>query len=307
MRVKLKNIICTTDFSDFSNQTLPYGIGLAKEFGAKLYVCHVIDLPSTPSIYGEAYLAPEAQQVQLVNKAQEQLKQLIGEKPVNWVPLVTIGHTVDEISRMVEEKDADIVISATHGRSGLKRFILGSVTERLMQTLSCPLLVVRSPEHGFINAQSEEIRLHRILVGCDFSPDSNMAFQYGLSLAQEFQSELYLVHVIGRHAYEDMLVSETPTIESPLQDLHTQVEGKLMSMVPEDARNWCTPKTDLLTGQPSEELIDYAVLFDIDLIVLGVRGHSLKEKLLVGSTTDRVVRQAPCPVLSVCPKTRTRT
>ena len=73
-------------------------------------------------------------------------------------------------------------------------------------------------------------------------------------------------------------------------------------MVPEEARTWCNPVTALLAGQPHEELIKYAVVNDIDLIVLGVRGHSLVETLFVGSTTDRVLRRAPCPVLSVQPK-----
>lgn len=72
-------------------------------------------------------------------------------------------------------------------------------------------------------------------------------------------------------------------------------------MVPEDARDWCKPKVTLLGGQPHEELTKYAVVNNLDLIVLGVRGQSLVEKLFVGSTTDRVIRRAPCPVLSVRP------
>jgi nucleotide-binding universal stress UspA family protein len=70
-------------------------------------------------------------------------------------------------------------------------------------------------------------------------------------------------------------------------------------MVPEEARAWCTPVPTLLAGAPHEELTKYAVVNDIDLIILGVRGHGLVETVLVGSTTDRVIRRAPCPVLSV--------
>jgi nucleotide-binding universal stress UspA family protein len=73
-------------------------------------------------------------------------------------------------------------------------------------------------------------------------------------------------------------------------------------MVPEEARTWCNPVTTLLAGQPHEELVKYAVVNGLDLIVLGVRGHSLVETLFVGSTTDRVLRNSPCPVLSVQPK-----
>ena len=127
MRVQMKNILCATDFSDFSNHTIPYGVALAKEFDAKLYICHVIDLSSI-AIYGEFQLNPVDQQNRIRKQATEQLDHIIGEQPVKWEPLITVGHTADEVSRLVEEKGIDLVIAATRGRSGLKRLILGSVT-----------------------------------------------------------------------------------------------------------------------------------------------------------------------------------
>jgi nucleotide-binding universal stress UspA family protein len=83
-------------------------------------------------------------------------------------------------------------------------------------------------------------------------------------------------------------------------DLQARVEDKLKNMVPTEAFNWCTPQTVLLDGPSHEELIRYAKTNEMDLIVLGVRGQGLVERLFIGSTTDRVVRQTPCPVLSVC-------
>ena len=76
---------------------------------------------------------------------------------------------------------------------------------------------------------------------------------------------------------------------------------QLNALVPEEAHNWSNPQTSLLAGQPPEEIIKYAVLNNVDLIVLGIRGHGLVESILVGSTTERVARQAPCAVLSVRP------
>lgn len=300
MRVQVKNIICSTDFSDYSNYAVTYGIALAKEFAAKLYVCHVIDL-SSATMYGEGFSDPLEQQSRITNYSWEYLERLIGEQPFDWEPLIKIGRTANEIARIVEEKGVDLAILATHGRSGLKRFILGSVTERLMRMLPCPLLIVRSPEHDFVSPVKQEIRLQRILVGCDFSPDSSLAFQYGLNLAQEFQSELHLAHVIQPPVYKDLLKPGIEPAEELQQDLRDQLYEKLINMVPEESRNWCTPITTLLAGQPYEELTKYAVVHNVDLIVLGVRGHSIVETLFVGSTTDRVIRQAPCPVLSVRP------
>jgi nucleotide-binding universal stress UspA family protein len=85
------------------------------------------------------------------------------------------------------------------------------------------------------------------------------------------------------------------------QDLASDLKEKLSNMVPEEARTWCKPVINLLAGQPHEEITKYALVNSVDLIVLGVRGHTLVETLFVGSTTDRVMRRAHCPVLSVQP------
>jgi nucleotide-binding universal stress UspA family protein len=299
--MQFNQIICATDFSDFSNRTVNYGIALAKEFDSKLYVCHVIDLSSV-AIYGEFQLDPVGLQDRIMQDANEQLEELIGKKQIEWEPLITVGHAADEISRLVEEKDIDLVITATRGRSGLKRLILGSVTERLMRTLSCPLLVVHSPKKEFVTSDDQEVKIESILVGCDFSPDSGVAFEYGLSLAQEFQSELHLTHVIETPVYQELHKTESPVEEEIQQEIHSRLLQKLQDMVPEEARNWCKPRTSLLNGHPYEELAKYAEKNEMGMIVLGTRGHGLVKSLFIGSTTDRVVRRAPCPVLSVSRK-----
>jgi nucleotide-binding universal stress UspA family protein len=304
MRVLLKRILCATDFSDFSNHAIPYGIALAREFKAKLYVSHVIDL-SSAAIYGEAVFALEEQQSRMTSYAHKEMTRLMGQESLEWEPLITVGNPANEIARLAADKQIDLAIAASHGRSGLRRLILGSVTERLMRTLPCPLWVVRSPEPGFVAPATQAIQLKKILVGCDFSPDSSLAFEYGLSLAQEFQAELHLAHVVEPPLYDD-LIKPSESGESFRQRLQTTMLEKLNSMVPEEARTWCNPVTALLAGQPHEELIKYAVVNAMDLVVLGVRGHSLVETLLIGSTTGRVMRAAPCPVLSVQPMSHVR-
>jgi nucleotide-binding universal stress UspA family protein len=106
--------------------------------------------------------------------------------------------------------------------------------------------------------------------------------------------------VVEPPLYDD-LIKPSESRETFRQRLKKTVQERLSSMVPEEARTWCNPVTALLAGQPHEELIKYALVNDMDLVVLGVRGHSLVETLLIGSTTGRVMRGAPCPVLSVQP------
>ncbi|MCU0559533.1 MAG: universal stress protein [Desulfobacterales bacterium] len=295
MRMRFHNVMCATDFSDFSNRTLPYGAAIAQEFGAKLYVCHIIDLTAL-TIYGEFQIDPVGQQDRIRQEADAQLRKMLAPHPIEWEPLIAVGQPATEIARLVEEKGIDLVISATRGRSGLKRLVLGSVTQRLMRILNCPLLAVQGAEPGPPGAGAARIRLKRILIGCDFSTDSALALNYGLSLAQEFEAELHLVHVVEPPVYEEFLSPSEQAEKFVLTDV---VKEKLEGLVPEEARNWCSLKFGVLRGRPYEELVAYAMAHEIDMIVLGIRGYGMVKSLLMGSTTDRVVRNAPSPVLAV--------
>jgi nucleotide-binding universal stress UspA family protein len=295
MRMQLRGILCATDFSEHSNRTIPYGVAIAREFDARLYVCHVIDL-SAVAMYGEFQLDPIGQQERIRQQAYELLSQMPGLNAVAWEPLICIGQPAAEIARIVEEKGVDLVIACTRGHSGLRRLILGSVTQRLMRTLSCPLLAVQGAEEGFIDPAAGAIRLKKILVGSDFSDDSILALNYGLSLAQEFEAELHLIHVMEPPVYPEFLSPAEQTQDLVRTDVFKE---KLDALVSGDARNWCSLKLAVLRGQPYEELVAYAVAQSMDMIVLGVRGYGLVKSLLMGSTTDRVVRRSPCPVLAV--------
>ncbi len=275
-----------------------YGIALAREFHAKLYVCHVVDLPPVP-MYGEAVAGPIEDQNRFINYAQAEIERLIGDASVDYQPLITLGNPTDEIARLAGEHSADLVITATHGRSGLKRLFLGSVTERLMRTLPCPLLVLRGSESA-APAEHHKFPFKRILVGCDFSADSDLAFRYSLSMAQEFESELHLIHVVEPSGYRELFKLPSEPGDRFKKDLYDMILEKLRSLVPQEALNWISLNVKLLVGKPYEEIIRYAELKNIDLVALGIRGHGMVEDLLMGSTTDRVIRRSPCPVLSIC-------
>ena len=303
MRVQFNTILCSTDLSPASGRAIAFGISLAHEFQARLIVCHCVDLPA-PSMYGEAYLAPEEQLNRNIAYANRRIAELMEGSGVDWEPMVTVGHAADEINRVARERSVDITLTATHGRRGLKRLILGSVTERLMRTLPSPLLVIPAAEHETGAASDRALRFGRILVGCDFSPDADLAFQNALSMAQEFQAELHLVHIIETPLYTETLkpvFAHRPASSVAIREF---LQSKLDDLVPSDARHWCQPVTMLDEGQPYARLLRYADEHAIDLIVLGVRGHGLIGTLFVGSTTDRVIRRASCPVLSVCPHAR---
>ncbi len=323
MRIQPKKIMCAVDFSNFSHLILSYGRALAAEFHARLYVCHVLHDMVMLSSHGQAYITSEKVAKERLDDTKARLENLVREQGIDAKTLVLQGHAADELTQIAQEKDIDLVIAATHGGSGIKRFLIGSVTDRLVKTLTCPLLVLHAQEDHPSFPNVFRVPLGRILVGCDFSPESDLAFEYGLSLAQEFQAELHLVHVIKPEKHIELATtdymkiqegdylgwtrSEFLTLQQKTTDdecerrsrLLSRIERQLSHMVPEESRNWCTPVINLLEGQAYAELITYAELKKVDMMVLGIHGHSLLEQFLVGSTTDRVISRSVCPVLAV--------
>lgn len=323
MRLEPKKIMCAIDFSEFTPSIVSYGKSLAKEFDSKLCLCHIVPGTLMVASHMPPYVDYADIETERIQHTRDKLEKMAETFDVDCEIWVTAGHPADEIEKTARENQVDMVIAATHGGSGIKRFLIGSVTNRLVKILTCPLLVLHARENQTQATFEHGIKLERILVGCDFSPDSSLAFEYALGLAQEFQTQLYLAHIMNpmvstgltaadyikiqegdhiswtRSEYLELqkkTVDEDHKIKSSLLN---RLERQLTNMVPEDSRNWCTPITILLEGEPYKELIHYAEKKEIDMIILGVRGHSLLEQFLVGSTTDRVISRGTCPVLAV--------
>ncbi len=325
MRIEPKKIMCAIDFSDFTDTVLTYGKTLANEFNSKLCLCHVVSgsfmVASHISPYAD-YAGIEAEQAR---QAQDKLAKLGKDFHLDCEIMVGSGYPAEEIAQLARENDVDMVIAATYGGSGVKRFLIGSVTDRLVKILSCPLLVL-NPSTQDLNSLSlpeKKIEFKKILVGCDFSEGSQLAFDYALGLAQEFQTKLYLAHVVRPADQTGLSSSESINARQDgypawnmadylelkentkiwehqkKKSLFKKLENQLLSKLPKDCKNWCTPIITILKGHPYKELITYAQQEEVDMIVLGIHGHNLLETFLVGSTTDRIISRAPCPVLAV--------
>lgn len=321
MRIQPKKILCAVDFSDFTEMVVQYGKAMAKEFGGQLYLCHVVSAAYMVSSHITPYVDYTGIEAERIDQAQRNLQQLASGTDCQIV--VETGSPAEMIAHIAEQHQVDMVLAATYGGSGIKRYLVGSVTDRLVKILTCPFMVLHPTDQNRQHVMDEKIKLDRILVGCDFSDDSTLAFDWALSLAQEFQTQVFLAHVIRAGEYDPGVGPEYSSLhqgdntawnQSELMQLDASshevarekkakhislIEKQLLNMVPEDSQSWCSPTTVVLEGDPYQELLQYAEQKEVDLIVLGIRGHSLLEKFLVGSTTDRVIGRAGCPVLAI--------
>jgi universal stress protein A len=148
----IKQILCPTDFSEPSYEALRVAHELAVHFGAVLHVVNVVPLvPIVEAPIGveSASFNVDSYQLELETQASKSLKTLVEQKTAAGANLVTevlIGNAAGEVTRYASEKGVDIIVIATHGLSGWRRFISGSTTEQIVRQASCPVLTIRKPQ-----------------------------------------------------------------------------------------------------------------------------------------------------------------
>ena len=146
---------------------------------------------------------------------------------------------------------------------------------------------------------NERNSFKRVLVAYDYSTDSELALSYGLSLAQEYQAELHLIHVLPSRVRAE--APEIAYMPFGFEASFNATASRLKSVVPADARQWCNIKQAVREGHPYREILAYAEEQDIDLICMGASGTGFGMRASFGSNADRVLRQAPCPVFIARP------
>jgi len=289
-RIALNNVVYLTDFSEPSEAALPFAAAVAREYGAKVFAYHVL----IPAAY--VYTAPELVTVGLeaqeeaaeqnMKRAEAQLSGVAHEMVIEraaeiWPPLV----------QAMKDYNADLIVVGTHGRTGAEKLMLGSVAEEVFRKSPVPVLTIGPETRRCAHAGA---KFHKILYATDFSADSLAAVPYAVSLAEENQARLILLHV--------MKPSSTPLSEREAQDLISNATFQLHDVVPASAELWCTAEAIVREGNPADKILEVAREKEADLIVLGVRqaeGRLGAATHLERATAHKVVVHAKCPVLTV--------
>jgi len=283
--IALKNILFATDFSAASDAAAPIAIQIARHYGAKVYGVHVNRFDdytaAAPNAWAAMAEAAEKETKEDAGRLNEQFQGIEHEAVIGE------GNIWEVVSNLIKEKEIDLVVLGTRGRTGLGRALLGSVAEQILRQAPCPVLTV-GPH---VNLWSDEYaKMREILYATDLAADFPIAAPYAVSLAQENQAHLVLLHVI-----EDAKAGDL--VDSPeVVDLK---ERKLQLLVAEQAGLWCDPTYIVEQGPAAEKILDVAKRRHTDLIVLGARpAKGLATHLNIG-TVHKVVSQATCPVLTV--------
>ena len=290
---EIKCILCPIDFSEFSVSAYLHALSLAQHYRAKLFVQQVVELSRYPSasFAASAGLYREFCE-RLVENAEEDLQEFLKSHPNEYIQperAVQLGIAPDCILAFAEAQNVDLIVMGTHGRRGVDRFMLGSVTERVMRKAACPVLAVRKPPHDPIGpGRQGSVHLSRVLLCTDFSENSQRALDYAISLATEYKAELILLHVL-----EDISVSAN------IEQAITTTTLQLDRLIPLEGREMGRIKTLVRIGKPYQQIIQLALEAQSDVVVMGVHGRGALDLAVFGSTAHRVLQLGRCPVVII--------
>ncbi|HVB34812.1 MAG TPA: universal stress protein [Patescibacteria group bacterium] len=286
-RVNLGTIVVATDFSPASDRALNYALAIARRYDSHIYVVHAI----RPDLY--TLTPPEASvgMVELVHQAAEQeMAELLISGRLREVPhqvMIEEGDVWDVLSRMANLHNADLVVLGTHGRTGFEKMFLGSMAERVFRLSKVPVLTVGP---GAPQTAPVEVEVKNIVYATDFSENSRRALPYALSLAEEHQASLTLLHVV-ENAQE-----LSPATTQGLRESFTE---RLEGMLPPGSDLWCYPKSAVNFGVAVEQILQTCDSAKADLLVLGIRGGGVAMGHSPAARAYQIVSQATCPVLTV--------
>ncbi len=296
--IRVDRILCPVDQSDISRRALDYAVVLAKRYGASVCAAEVVSvtLPTADYLPPSAEFALTTGQQQAHAEALEAFVAPARRDGVAVETRVSGGFIVEQLLLEAEEYKPDLIVMGTHGRSGVQRLVLGSVAEKILRRAACPVLTVPPA----VKVAPATLELPKtILCPLDFSDASLRALEFAMSLAQESDATLILMHVVDWAAETWAAGTHGAALADYTSARKAEAERLLRDAIPEPAREWCQPEILVVEGKPWRQILRVAGERHADLVVLGVLGRGAVDLTLFGSTTHHVVREAPCPVLTV--------
>ena len=285
--VQIERVLAAVDFSDWTDPVLKTAAELAHRYDASLTV-----------VYAEMFLPPpyftergieriadflETQRQAAQEHLQEVVEQTLGKEGIEVETRLVEASPTEGILRAAEPLGADMIVMGTHGRSGLNRLLLGSVAEKVMRQARVPVLTVRGVgEEG----SHCEVPFRKILCPVNYTPVAQEALHWAADLARRSGAELVLMTSLEEE-------------EAGSEEVIHEHEQRLCAGVPEGVQAHCSIRPAVRRGNAAEQILGMAVEEECDLIVIGAQHRPLLEATIIGTTSVRVMRHAPCPVLTV--------
>lgn len=283
-RIAIRNILVLTDFSPRSEMALHYATTWARKLGAMLHIAYFIR-PTSYALAWDVY-GPVMEKVWEDGRAGlAAIDASVELKDVLHATYLNPGEIHDGLEELITAQKVDLVILASAARTGLGKVLLGSTAESVFRTAPCPVLMLGPGAQRLEPARKPQT----LLFAADFGPATARARGLALSLAQELQARLYLLHVFAARGGNKM---------APPSEIEA-AERQLRALVPPEAESWCEAMAMVRMGEPATEIVQAAAEVGADLIVLGARRPPRLSVYTGWANAYTVLHNASCPVLTV--------
>lgn len=312
-----KTIVVPLDGSDLSEKALPYAVRLANSLEVNITLLRVVEIPDFPGDPLQKEHLREAAEYLTNLKAwlmgDEETSQFSNQLDIS----VLIGDPADEICHYVREQELALVVMTTHGRSGFSRLLMGSVTGKILHKLSIPIFLVR-PFGQMTNQTLPELLVAqdepyantflkngiRILVPVDENEKAEAALKPAFELAKKLNAPLFLLKVNLPHSNLTYLDAVTLAF-SPEEIIRKEEQDRVAARVylgqiaQLAQREGVETVIHASTGNPADEIMEYANLVEPDLIIMATHARSELGRLIFGSVANQILQVTHLPVLMI--------
>ncbi len=288
----MKKILVPIDFSDFSDNALDYALFLADELGSQLCILHVMSTyreSSDEKIYLQAIEESlQAREKELKEKIQALLNAVTSRGLTIKTDIIRSLSVPAGIINYLEEGDFDLVIMGNQGKTGISNWLPGSVSEKIIRLSPVPVLT--------IHKDWTKREINKILVPVDFSEGSRQVTRWAQEISESLKAKLEFLFVIEEDDYPDMYNIRFHFEEKENEKLEKEILENLADFtgIPLDRAEYT-----IKVGLAHHEIKEYSEESPVDLITMSKTGQNLFDKILIGSTTERIIRISICPVLTI--------
>jgi nucleotide-binding universal stress UspA family protein len=271
----IRSILHPTDFSDLSSAAFAHALRMAVAAKCKLYLLHVVqgDAAAASGFPNVQRLLAQWGLCEPQDAPSEILKKLgLAVENISLVSLKQQNPALGIVG-FLDQHPCDLVVTATRGRNGFDHWLKGSISESVFRRTAIPTLFVTHGARSFVSQVSGDVRLRRVLVPVDFSPPPGPAIEAILGFGRLMAGADVTVHLVH-------VGSAAPPVDVALP-------------------RSVLPPVMLRTGDVVKSITDAAVEYDVDFVGMPTAGHHGFLDALRGSTTERLIRSAPCPVLAM--------
>jgi nucleotide-binding universal stress UspA family protein len=293
--MQIKKILWASDGSTDSRHALKWAELFASRFGACLSALSVIEIPEIGELESPTDVSRKFARIEddLVTRAERRLTQaakILEPRGITMETRVVKGIPHQEILKAAQSHGIDLIAMGKKDLNLWGRMLLGSTTTKVLRETHVPILTVRQ----VANAPA----VKKILVPSSFSPGDTRSLECAFELAGRLGASVYLLHIIEAHESWDKV---TGGFMGQLRKLATDKLDSMLQAVPAETRKRVPEFTRVKACRVGSGIVDFVREEDIDLIVMSTHARKGVARLFLGSIAERVIREAPCPVIAVPP------